>query len=259
MAHRPIPLVAASARVAGMDQNVPLPGGIGVSRLRVYDTPTTDGLVGGSAHVHLACTEGYVVIDGEGAVQTLGPDGFAETPLRRGSVVWFTPGIIHRLVNRDRRLEILTLMQNAGLPEAGDAVLTFPPEVLADPARYQRANQVGGDDVHTPRVRQAALSRRDLAIDGFTALRERVEAEGPEALREFYAAAVALVRDRVPGWRQRWQEHSLRAAQLTGDQLDRIEAGDTSYLFSAVVNELGGPTATGRPGMCGALDVYHHG
>jgi mannose-6-phosphate isomerase-like protein (cupin superfamily) len=242
-----------------MDHDAALPGGIGVSRLQVYDTQTVDGLVGGSAHVHLACTEGYVVLDGEGAVQTLGPDGFAETPLRRGSVVWFTPGIIHRLVNRDRRLEILTLMQNAGLPEAGDAVLTFPAEVLASPARYQEANQVGGDDVGTPQVRQAALRRRDLAVDGFTMLRERVEAEGPAALREFYGAAVALVRDRVPRWRERWRAHSLRAAQLTGDQLDRIEAGDAGYLFSAVVNELSGPTASNRPGMCGALDVYHHG
>ena len=32
--------------------------------------------------------------------------------------------------------DILLVMQNAGLPEAGDAVLTFPPEVLADPEAY---------------------------------------------------------------------------------------------------------------------------
>ena len=30
-------------------------------------------------------------------------------------------------------------MQNAGLPEHGDAVLTFPPEILADPDAYARA------------------------------------------------------------------------------------------------------------------------
>lgn len=237
----------------------PLPGGIGVSLLHVYDTATPDGLIGGSAHVHLACTEGYVVLDGQGAVQTLGTDGFTETPLQRGSVVWFTPGIIHRLVNRDKRLDILTLMQNSGLPEAGDAVLTFPADILADPDRYYAAADVGGDDVELPEVKQAAQRRRDLAIDGFTLLRQRVESEGPAALKDFFSAALQLKRDHVPVWRSRWKDHTLSATQLTGDQLDRIEAGDITYLWAATVNELPAPTALDRPGMCGALDVYHPG
>ncbi len=60
---------------------------------------------------------------GRGAVQTLTAAGFQETPLSPGALVWFTPGTIHRLVN-DGDLTLHVLMQNCGLPEAGDAVLT---------------------------------------------------------------------------------------------------------------------------------------
>ena len=41
-----------------------LPGGIGVSHLKVYDD-------GGTPHLHTACTEAYAVVAGTGAVQTL--------------------------------------------------------------------------------------------------------------------------------------------------------------------------------------------
>src|SRR5262245_55872195 len=121
------------------DADSVFPGGVGVSGLRVYDWATADGLCGGSPHLHLACPEAYVVVAGEGAVQTLTWDGYAETPLRPGAVVWFTPGTIHRLVNGDGRLHIVVIMQNSGLPEAGDAVFTFPPAVLDDPEQYDRA------------------------------------------------------------------------------------------------------------------------
>src|ERR671932_1380750 len=116
-----------------------LPGAIGVTHLKVYDSPTPDGLAGGSPNVHFACTEAYAVIAGCGAVQTLSAAGFDETPLSPGRLVWFTPGVIHRLINHDGRLEILVLMQNAGLPEAGDMVLTFPPALLEDEQAYWRA------------------------------------------------------------------------------------------------------------------------
>ncbi|MZD09815.1 cupin domain-containing protein, partial [Streptomyces sp. SID5785] len=101
------------------------PAAVGVSRLRVYDWPTVDGLPGGGTpHLHLTCSEGYVVTAGHGAVQTLTTSGYRETPLEPGSVAWFTPGTIHRLVNAGG-LEITVVMQNSGLPEAGDAVLTL--------------------------------------------------------------------------------------------------------------------------------------
>ncbi|MCU1352954.1 MAG: hypothetical protein JWM05_2163, partial [Acidimicrobiales bacterium] len=117
----------------------PFPGGVAVSRLRVYDWPAADGLAGGTPHCHTACTEAYAVTAGHGRVQTLAGDGFTETPLAPGSFVWFTPGTIHRLVNDSGDLEILVLMQNAGLPEAGDMVLTFPDPVLSDRDRYAAA------------------------------------------------------------------------------------------------------------------------
>ena len=52
-----------------------LPGGIGLTHLRVYDTPAPDGLIGGSPHLHFACSEAYLVINGQGSVQTLSSDG----------------------------------------------------------------------------------------------------------------------------------------------------------------------------------------
>ena len=85
------------------------PGGISVSHLRVYDTPAADGLVGGSPHMHFACSEAYLVVNGLGSVQTLSSEGFREVPLRAGSLVWFTPGLIHRLINEDGHLDKLNV------------------------------------------------------------------------------------------------------------------------------------------------------
>jgi hypothetical protein len=85
-------------------------------------------------------------------------DGYAEHRLFPGQVVWFTPGVVHRLAD-EGDLEVLVVMSNAGLPEAGDAVLTFPDEVLADPDRCREAaalpaqSQEGPDE---PRVADAA-------------------------------------------------------------------------------------------------------
>jgi hypothetical protein len=75
------------------------------------------------------------VVGGAGALQTVDLSGFRETKRRPGSTVWFTPGTIHRAVNLGG-LEVVVVMSNAGLPEVGDAVMTFLPEVVADPERY---------------------------------------------------------------------------------------------------------------------------
>src|SRR5258708_12228424 len=100
-----------------------LPGGISVTHLRVYDFPGPDTLSGGSPHLHFACTEAYFVLAGEGAVQTLSSQGYRETPLRSGSVVWFTPGVIHRLINLAAHLEISLLLYTPSLPPPHDSVL----------------------------------------------------------------------------------------------------------------------------------------
>lgn len=237
------------------DQVTPLPGGVGVSRLCVYDTVSADGLVGGTPHMHLCCSEAYVVVGGSGSVQTLTlAEGFRETPLRLGAVVWFAPGTIHRLVNPGG-LDIVVLMQNSGLPEAGDAVLTFPAEVVADAAAYAEAATLpaGGAPGTDP---TAAFQRRDLAVRGFAALRAAVERDGPRPLREFHAAAAALVASRLPAWRERWKAGALRAATETGAQLDALAVGDIGHLAEAGVRELAAPSESGRLGMCGLLDTY---
>jgi mannose-6-phosphate isomerase-like protein (cupin superfamily) len=229
-----------------------LPGGIGISRLTVYDIEAPDGLVGGTPHVHLACSEGYYVIAGSGAVQTLNPKGFAETSLQAGTVVWFDPGTIHRLINGGG-LQILTLMSNSGLPEAGDAVLTLPPEHLADRETYLKATTLTGEgEARTP----SAMARRDLALEGFAVLRDAYAADGPTALDPFYEAAVRIVQPQLADWRRRWEQGARRLADETGAALEALESGRAPHLQTAELHELPAPTEYARHGMCGRLDVY---
>ncbi|MFI7388160.1 cupin domain-containing protein [Streptomyces sp. NPDC049813] len=225
-----------------------LPGGVAVSHLTVYDWPAADGLCGGTPHMHLTCSEGYVVTAGSGAVQTLTASGFARTPLQAGTVAWFTPGTIHRLVNEDA-LRIVVLMQNSGLPEAGDAVLTLPPAYLTDPETYAAATAVPADAPEAEQER-AARARRDLAVEGYLRLREN-----PGELAAFHTAAAALVRRRLDAWRGRWEQGAAAASATTGHQLDRLARGDAGHLADAAVRSEQ-PSARGRFGMCGRLDVY---
>ncbi|MFD4669065.1 cupin domain-containing protein [Lentzea sp. NPDC058450] len=219
----------------------PFPGGVGISGLRVYDWPAVDGVCGGSPHVHLACSEAYYVIAGTGSVQTLTRSAFVETPLSEGVVAWFTPGTIHRLVN-DGDLRIIVIMQNSGLPEAGDAVFTFPSEVLADSVRY--AECARADD------EESARKRRDLALEGFLELRRGK----PAALESFYRAAVRLKQDGLDAWEKRWREGALASAERTGEHLERLRDGDIGHLVEADVQVTHGKGP--RLGMCGRLDVF---
>jgi mannose-6-phosphate isomerase-like protein (cupin superfamily) len=239
------------------------PGGTAVSLLAVYDWPGPDGVAGGSAHVHLACTEGYVVVGGRGRLQTLSADGYAETPLTPLTVAWFSPGVIHRLIN-DGGLQILVVMQNGGLPEAGDSVLTFPPEHLADPRAYQvaaslpstaaTADTAGPGDPATAAA-TAARARKDLAVAGFIQLRERVAAEGQRALDDFYAAAAALVRGQLPAWREAWEAGPFAATVRTGNQIGLLAGGIHEHLREGRLTVLG-PRADRGYGMCGRLAAY---
>jgi mannose-6-phosphate isomerase-like protein (cupin superfamily) len=226
-----------------------LPGGVGVSHLSVYDWPAADGLCGGTPHMHLTCSEGYVVIAGRGAVHTLTAAGARRTPLTPGTVAWFTPGTIHRLVNEDGALRIVVLMQNSGLPEAGDAVVTLPPFPLSDPELYDSVAVVPHDAPEAEQERLARV-RRDLAVEGYLRL-----CEDPSGLPAFHRAAAALVQDRLDAWRERWTHGAAAAAAGTGVQLDRLAAGDPGHLSDAVVRAEE-PAARGRFGMCGRLDVY---
>jgi mannose-6-phosphate isomerase-like protein (cupin superfamily) len=274
-----------SERTVGSPQAHPaataaFPGATAITVLDVYDWVAPDGLPGGSAHVHLASTEGYVVASGAGRLQTLGERGYAETPLRPGDCLWFTPGTIHRLVN-EGDLRLFVVMQNAGLPEHGDAVLTFPPEILADPDAYARAATLpsggqpagggarggeaggsagagvfGGDGTGDSGVAAAARRRAGLAVEGYLALRERVLESGPGALDDFYAAALRLAGQRADDWRDRWQAGALATAELTGDHLDEIGAGVAGHLDAAGLWRIERPAEERSYGMCGRLTTY---
>lgn len=234
-----------------------LPGAVGLTHLKVYDTAApTDGLPGGSPHLHLTCTEAYYVTAGKGEVQTLSAtEGFRVRPLEPGAVVWFSPGVIHRLVNR-RGLEIFVVMQNSGLPEAGDFVLTFPPEVLADPSRYaEAASLAAGGAVYTD-TDTSARHRRDLAVEGFAHWRARFEAEGPDGLEYLYRAAASLVQPKLGAWRQVWERGPAAASAQTERQIAALTGGEASHLGEGRVAALPAPGADRRLGMCGTLGLY---
>jgi mannose-6-phosphate isomerase-like protein (cupin superfamily) len=225
------------------------PGGTAVSRLHVYDWSADDGLCGGSPHVHLACTEAYVVVGGRGELHTLTATGPARTELRPGTVAWFGPGTIHRAVNLDGALQVVVVMQNSGLPEAGDAVLTFPPEILADRETYERAAQVHDE--------ADARRRRDLAIEGYLSLGAELAAGRTEALERFYRQAAALRTDRLDAWEAVWRSGPLAAAERTADHLSALRKGRTDHLVEAALRCEQSPEAASRAlGMCGRLDTY---
>jgi mannose-6-phosphate isomerase-like protein (cupin superfamily) len=229
----------------------PFPGGIAVTHLRVYDSASVDGLPGGTPHCHTACTEAYAVVGGRGRVITLGGDGYRETPLEPGSFAWFTPGTIHRLVNDSGDLEIVVLMANAGLPEAGDMVLTFPDGVLADPVAYAAAAALPLDHATTSADDGPARARRDLAVEGFGEL----VAGGPDALAAFHARAAALVAPLIDGWAATWEAGPMAAARETGAHLAALARGDAAHLGRAGVHALPPPPVERRYGCCGLLGV----
>jgi mannose-6-phosphate isomerase-like protein (cupin superfamily) len=215
---------------------VMFPGATAVSGLSVYPWEAEDGRCGGSPHMHLTCTEAYVTISGEGSLQTLTAAGLREVPLTAGTVAWFSPGTIHRAVNGGD-LRVMVIMQNGGLPEAGDAVLTYPSRVLDDPGLYRRPR--------SPR------ERRDLAVQGFLELVETGD------LERFYRRAVALVSDRLDEWTARWQSGPVQAARLTGEHLTALREGRIDHLLQAGVRTIAAPDPENRAyGMCGMLDVY---
>jgi hypothetical protein len=229
----------------------------------VYDWPAADGLRGGSPHLHTVSAEGYVVIGGEGTLQTLSGAGYGEHPLAPGTVLWFTPGTVHRLVTAGDGLDVLVVMQNAGLPEAGDAVLTFPMDVLTDPAAYARAAALPPGSpapltcADEPALGDAARARRDLAVAGYLRLRDDVYDRGPGALEPLYRAAVGLVGPRVERWQELWRERALAQAKRTGQQLAALAAGRVEHLHGSAVFEAPPTPPPAAFGMCGRLQTWN--
>jgi mannose-6-phosphate isomerase-like protein (cupin superfamily) len=238
-----------------MSDRPPFPGAIAATHLRVYDTAAPDGLAGGTPHLHTACTEAYWVVAGTGAVQTLTTSGFEEVPLEPGAFVWFTSGTIHRLINRGD-LEILVIMQNSGLPEAGDMVITFPAEVLANAESYTAAATLPEDERTSFGTGDAARARRDLAVPTFIKLREATEAGDPAPLRTFHEAAARLVQPHIADWTKRWHDGPLKEVERTGDLLRALAEADADHLAEASVHRLPPPAAERRMGCCGTLGAF---
>jgi mannose-6-phosphate isomerase-like protein (cupin superfamily) len=230
------------------------PGGVAVSGLQVYDWEAEDGCRGGSPHLHTASTEGYVVTAGAGEVHTVSAAGRGIRPLHPGEVVWFSPGTVHRLVNHGD-LELVVVMQNAGLPEAGDAVLTFPADVLDDPAAYAAAAALPVDGSEDERA-VAARVRRDLATRGYLELLAELEARGPAALADLHARAARLVQPKVEHWRRLWESTVEAETARTRAQLDQLASGMPGLMADAAVERgerRDGPRAFG---MCGRLQTW---
>lgn len=227
------------------------PGAIGISDLAAYPWPTADDEHGGSPHMHLACTEAYIVIGGHGRLQTLDRSGPGIHALARGDVVWFTPGTIHRALN-DGGLHVLVVMQNGGLPEAGDAVMTFPKEHLS-PEGYSAAASILGPEGMPSR--EQARQRRDLAVEGFTELLRQWESGNHTALDDFYRQAAALVTPRLTEWRKLVEGGAAATVSASLEHIDALSRGDTTHLTHADVNRIPSPSEK-TFGMCGFLHAY---
>lgn len=227
-----------------------MPGAALITRLKVYDTPTPDGQIGGTPHVHLVCTELYYVVAGSGAVEILDKNGFSRVELRTNDALLFSPGTIHRLINPQRDLEILVMMQNSGLPERGDNVVSFTDDWLSDETRYAEAMRVSSIE--------EAYRRRDRGVEGFLSLRAAFETSaeaGREALERFYQQASARTEPVHAQWQQLIHDGALAEVQKSLDQLDQLSQKDTGYLLQNAVQHIRPPDES-KLGFCGHLNRY---
>ena len=233
------------------------PGATGLSEISIYDWPGADGAAGGSPHVHTASTEAYVVLEGAGRLETLDSRGFTSAPLVPGAVLWFTPGTVHRAINDSGDLRVLVVMQNAGLPEHGDAVMTFPSEHLGDGETYRRAAALEHKDADAGLAagEEAARRRRDLALEGYFALKQDVLASGPEALAGFHAAAARLIAGRTRTWAHLLAGGAARQVEVTRQQLASLDTAESIYLAKARTT-MGKRENRRIYGMCGRIQTW---
>ncbi len=228
-----------------------LPAGVGLTHVRVYDSPGPDGVISGGAHIHLVCAEIYFVLKGTGQIELLTMDGVETLDLIPNKAVFFRPGTFHRVLNPNRDLELLTIMQNGGLPERGDFVMSFPHEILTNPPAYAQA-------VRAPTLADA-LRRRDLSLEGYLQLKAafgRSVEEGQTALRAFYRAARNLIAPKVDGFEWVLKVGAQTEVKTSLDACDFIRAGRTDYLEASQYAALYPLQDAARPGMCGELHSY---
>jgi mannose-6-phosphate isomerase-like protein (cupin superfamily) len=237
-----------------IQQPAPFPGGVALTRLGVYDWEAADGVCGGSPHMHTASTEAYLVLSGSGRVETIRSSGYESHDLAANDLLWFSPGTIHRIVNTGD-LDILAITQNGGLPEAGDAVLTFEPDIVADRERYSRTAALAATPP-SDSLAHAARTRRDAAMAGYQRLKDAALAGDFDAVEQFQRDAVCLVQSRVPGWQELWSGTIAPEAARTEQWLADLAEGRFSHFKDAAVSR----TAPANPerifGMCGMLQKW---
>lgn len=136
-------------------------------------------------------------------------------------------------------------------------VLAFHPSLLVNSDGYRAAADLPEDGRTTDDAPDAAVRRRNLAVDGFTHWRGAVEAAGPSALSGLYAAAVDLVGERPQAWRALVDEdpaHDLERSRLQIEALcesDRSPAA--ARLHESVVRSRSLLPGTRAMGCCGTL------
>ena len=242
-------------------QTAPFPGAVALTRLGVYDWEAADGACGGSPHMHTASTEAYLVLAGTGRVETITAKGYESHDLADNDLLWFSPGTIHRLINTGG-LDILVIMQNGGLPEAGDAVLTFEADIVADPVRYAQTAALDGGSFNDGRgpasnpLADAARTRRDAAMTGYQRLKEAALAGNIDAVEQFQRDAVRLVQSRVPGWQALWRERIAPEAARTEQWLADLAQGRFSHFQDAAVSRTAPAGEQRIFGMCGMLQKW---
>lgn len=228
-----------------------LPGGVGLTHIKVYTDPAPDGSIGGGAHIHMVCAEIYYVLAGSGQIELLSIDGIETIDLLPHKAVFFRPGVFHRVLNPNKNLELLAIMQNGGLPERGDFVMSFPQDILTSPTAYQSA-------VRAPNI-EAALKRRDLSLQGYNQLKAafaQSKDAGQAALRNFYEAARKLIAPKVDGFEWVLKVGAQNEAKNSLDACDFIKAGRTDYLERSRAAALYPIEKPAKPGMCGELHAY---
>jgi hypothetical protein len=149
-------------------------------------------------------------------------------------------------------------MENAGLPEHGDSVLTFPSRYLKDERSYLEVASLSPSGAVFANSDEAARRRRDLAVEGFLSLRQTFEVSRAGALDEFYDHAVRLMQPKVSEWRRLWEAGPASTIRRTASYLNALDAGSGNYLSSGEIFEIpiDPKQETRRFGFCGTLRPY---
>jgi mannose-6-phosphate isomerase-like protein (cupin superfamily) len=232
-------------------RNLLLPGGIGLSRIKVYDQPGPDGIIGGGAHFHAVSSESYYVVAGTGKLELLSYQGFEVLDLEPNKVVYFRPGVIHRVCNPNKDLVILSIMQNGGVAERTDFFLTFPMDTISDARTYQKAA--------LSRNLTEALARRDLSIRGFQILRDAMEnepARGRELLQLLYHRAQELMKAKFSGLEWFINNCVFPEAKGSYDAIEFLRDGNTTYLENSAWNQAIPETIEEFDGITGRVMPY---